>query len=140
MKDLSEKRTPQKVGVSYIWCMAAMKYTLLLLIAFLTSAYARSSGLNVPSVSSRIFKDQSNGYVGRDGSAEGRRIDTVVVATKKVETGHGDSLMPVIINIVADLAPHGMLPLAFGLNEGGLVGIVPALFLYVYLEDLVLII
>ena len=109
--------------------MAAMKYTLLLLISFLTSAYARSSGLNVPSVSSRIFKDQSNGYVGRDGSAEGRRIDTVVAATKKVETGHGDSLMPVIINIVADLAPHGMLPLAFGLNEGGLVGIVPALFL-----------
>ena len=34
--------------------------------------------------------------------------------------------MPVVINIIADLCPHGMLPLAFGLSEGGLVGIVPA--------------
>ncbi len=36
------------------------------------------------------------------------------------------SLMPVVINIIADLCPHGMLPLAFGLSEGGLVGVVPA--------------
>ena len=35
-------------------------------------------------------------------------------------------LMPVIFNIVADLCPHGMLPLAFGLSQGGLIGIIPA--------------
>jgi amino acid permease len=52
--------------------------------------------------------------------------NNAVVATH-TDSGHSESLLPVIINIVADLAPHGMLPLAFGISEGGLVGIVPAI-------------
>lgn len=36
------------------------------------------------------------------------------------------SLTTLIINIVADLCPHGMLPLAYGIAQGGPTGIVPA--------------
>lgn len=40
---------------------------------------------------------------------------------------HKLSMMSIVINIIADLAPHGMLPLAFGLAAGGTVGIVPSI-------------
>lgn len=40
---------------------------------------------------------------------------------------HKMSLTTLIINIVADLCPHGMLPLAYGISQGGPTGIVPAL-------------
>ena len=54
-----------------------------------------------------------------------RKSSDNILAASKTENVHKGSLLPVIINVVADLAPHGMLPLAFGLSEGGLVGIVP---------------
>ena len=37
------------------------------------------------------------------------------------------SFMTLVINIVADLSPHGMLPLAYGIAQGGPTGLVPAL-------------
>jgi amino acid permease len=40
---------------------------------------------------------------------------------------HKLSMFSIVINIIADLAPHGMLPLAFGLTAGGTVGIVPSI-------------
>lgn len=40
---------------------------------------------------------------------------------------HKMSLVSLIINIVADLAPHGMLPLAYGLSQGGPSGLIPSL-------------
>jgi hypothetical protein len=45
---------------------------------------------------------------------------------------HGMSLTTLIINIVADLSPHGMLPLAYGIAQGGPSGIVPAIMLTVF--------
>lgn len=40
--------------------------------------------------------------------------------------------MPVLIlNIVADLCPHGMLPLAYGLARGGPTGLIPAVLILV---------
>lgn len=41
--------------------------------------------------------------------------------------GHKMSLTTLIINIVADLCPHGMLPLAYGIAQGGPTGIIPAI-------------
>eukprot|EP01035_Chromulina_nebulosa_P034854 gene34854-46822_t len=41
------------------------------------------------------------------------------------------SLLTLVINIIADLCPHGMLPLAFGLAQGGPTGFIPALTLVV---------
>lgn len=40
---------------------------------------------------------------------------------------HKMSLSTLIINIVADLCPHGMLPLAYGIAQGGPTGLVPAI-------------
>lgn len=74
-----------------------------------------------------IVEHESGLSEHRDGTSLVQVCNIVAASTK--ENGHSDSLLPVIINIVADLAPHGMLPLAFGLSEGGLVGIVPATFL-----------
>ena len=38
------------------------------------------------------------------------------------EHGHKMSLPTLVINIVADLCPHGMLPLAYGIAQGGPTG------------------
>ena len=46
--------------------------------------------------------------------------------TEASSHGHKMSLTTLIINIVADLCPHGMLPLAYGIAQGGPTGIVPA--------------
>jgi len=40
--------------------------------------------------------------------------------------GHKMSLSTLIISMVADLCPHGMLPLAYGLSQGGPTGLIPA--------------
>ena len=39
-------------------------------------------------------------------------------------THHGMSMLTLIINIIADLSPHGMLPLAYGLAQGGPTGLI----------------
>lgn len=44
---------------------------------------------------------------------------------------HKVPLIGLIINIVADLCPHGILPLAFGLSRGGPTGIIPAISLVI---------
>lgn len=107
-----------------------MKHYVLLLLVVITVAYARSSGPNLPHVSGLRSKDKNTKLARGHSAVVGGSFEVVAAAASKAEKGHGgDSLMPVIINIVADLAPHGMLPLAFGLSEGGLVGIVPAVFL-----------
>ena len=41
--------------------------------------------------------------------------------------GHKMSMTTLIINILADLCPHGMLPLAYGLAQGGPTGLLTAL-------------
>jgi len=63
---------------------------------------------------------------------------TVVVASSgaKAKTDHAHehkmSLTTLIINIVADLCPHGMLPLAYGISQGGPTGVAPALMLLLF--------
>lgn len=42
---------------------------------------------------------------------------------------HGFSVLGLIINVVADLCPHGMLPLAYGFARGGPSGILPSVLL-----------
>ena len=48
-------------------------------------------------------------------------------AAEVAHKGHKMSLSTLIINIVADLCPHGMLPLAYGIAQGGPTGLVPAI-------------
>lgn len=43
------------------------------------------------------------------------------------DDSHGMSIFTLAINIVADLCPHGMLPLAYGMASEGSTGLVPAL-------------
>lgn len=50
-----------------------------------------------------------------------------IVTSGGHESHKGVSLVTLVINIVADLCPHGMLPLAYGLAQGGPTGLVPAL-------------
>ena len=56
----------------------------------------------------------------------------MVGSATKAHGEHGQhkmSLTTLIVNIVADLCPHGMLPLAYGISQGGPTGVVPALVL-----------
>jgi amino acid permease len=58
-----------------------------------------------------------------------RSVHEIVANAKSTEVahkGHKMSLTTLIINIVADLCPHGMLPLAYGIAQGGPTGIIPA--------------
>lgn len=42
------------------------------------------------------------------------------------------TLTQLIVNIVADLCPHGMLPLAYGLSQGGPTGLIPSIALMAF--------
>lgn len=44
----------------------------------------------------------------------------------EVHKHHGLSLPLLVVNVVADLCPHGMLPLAYGIAQEGGTGVVPA--------------
>lgn len=58
-----------------------------------------------------------------------RSVHDIVANAKSTEVAHKEhkmSLTTLIINIVADLCPHGMLPLAYGIAQGGPTGIIPA--------------
>ncbi len=48
-----------------------------------------------------------------------------------IEKHHGISLRSLVINLIADLCPHGMLPLAYGFSRGS-TGLIPA-FILLYL-------
>lgn len=54
-----------------------------------------------------------------------------LVGSHDLKTEHKHSISPftLAINIIADLCPHGMLPLAYGFAQGGPSGIIPALLL-----------
>lgn len=56
---------------------------------------------------------------------------SVIIASSGNDSHHKISVLSLIINIVADLCPHGMLPLAYGLAQGGPTGTIPALLLIV---------
>ena len=54
-------------------------------------------------------------------------INQAATGPSKIEHSHHSmSMTSLIINIIADLCPHGMLPLAYGISRGP-TGIVPAL-------------
>eukprot|EP01038_Epipyxis_sp_PR26KG_P004634 gene4634-6513_t len=53
------------------------------------------------------------------------------VASHTKHTEHHISMASLVCNIVADLCPHGMLPLAYGFAKGGPTGLIPALLLLV---------
>lgn len=58
------------------------------------------------------------------------------VAAVAHDAHHGLSITTLAINIMADLCPHGMLPLAFGMASAGGTGLVPALTLLVLFGSL----
>jgi len=68
------------------------------------------------------------------GDEAGRRFPPAVVTAAAAKhpaakDAHGHHKMPLttlVINVVADLCPHGMLPLAYGIAQGGPTGVVPA--------------
>ena len=58
-------------------------------------------------------------------------INQAAAAPSKVDHNHHSmSMTSLIINIIADLCPHGMLPLAYGISRGP-TGVVPALVMLV---------
>lgn len=52
------------------------------------------------------------------------------VATHSHHSEHKLSVFSLVVDIVADLCPHGMLPLAFAIAQGGPTGILPAFILF----------
>lgn len=58
-----------------------------------------------------------------------KNLPDIVANVKSTAVAHKEhkmSLTTLIVNIVADLCPHGMLPLAYGIAQGGPTGIIPA--------------
>jgi len=78
----------------------------------------------------RKGKGRADATVGVINKSTPSRNSLNVVANAEHEAhGHKMSLSTLIINIVADLCPHGMLPLAYGIAQGGPTGIIPAVLL-----------
>lgn len=62
------------------------------------------------------------------------RLQDVVASSSSSsssDTHHKLTSTNLIVDLIADLAPHGMLPLSYGLAKGGLTGIVPAIALMI---------
>lgn len=58
------------------------------------------------------------------------KVDIVTEAKKlDAHKHHGLSLPLLVVNVVADLCPHGMLPLAYGIAQEGGTGVIPAVVL-----------
>jgi len=77
----------------------------------------------------------------RGGAASPKASSIPIKTTSHVTAGtteahHGLSVTSLAINIMADLCPHGMLPLAFGMASEGGTGLVPALSLLVLFGSL----
>jgi sodium-coupled neutral amino acid transporter 11 len=82
------------------------------------------------SVLPRRGNERAHAKVGVNKKTTLTRNGLNIVASADHEShGHKMSLSTLIINIVADLCPHGMLPLAYGLAQGGPTGIIPAVLL-----------
>ena len=79
----------------------------------------------IDKVTSQKYKEESSN-VYLTSKADSRSQSQV-----KTTHHHGMSTRSLIINVIADLCPHGMLPLAFGLMQGP-TGIIPAIALIVF--------
>lgn len=56
-----------------------------------------------------------------------QRAQPVLTAATVVHAHRKMNMAELVVNVVADLCPHGMLPLAYGMSRGGGTGLVPAL-------------
>jgi hypothetical protein len=92
-----------------------------------SGSLTRQAGL--PSVRGRKASDALRSV--RGGIAPAPPAAAVAVKPSEVAHGaaehHGMSIFTLAINIMADLCPHGMLPLAYGMSCEGSTGLVPAL-------------
>ena len=111
-----------------------------LLVAALVLAVcpvAASSALRSPASSAlpsaplgRRQQDRRRRVVPVPTAAADTTVNTVTAAAapaaKSLHHHQKMPLLTLVINIVADLCPHGMLPLAYGIAQGGPTGVVPA--------------
>lgn len=91
---------------------------------------ASSSSLSIPQVTTS--SPHHHGRMVRLKVPQNR--DPVIVGAAKKDNDvhkahHTMSLSTLVINIVADLCPHGMLPLAYGIAKEGSTGVIPAILL-----------
>lgn len=102
----------------------------LFLIA-LANAILLSNGSKLANVAlqatSRKQRRVGDVKLGLESSPVKRRGSEVTVAANKDHGHHSISTAQLVINVVADLCPHGMLPLAYGIAQEGSTGIVTAL-------------
>ena len=83
---------------------------------------------NIVSLQAATSKLQREG-LGSSSAKDKRGVEVTAVAAAAAK-GHGHhsiSIAQLVINVVADLCPHGMLPLAYGISQEGSTGIVTAL-------------
>jgi len=89
----------------------------------------RSTSLQKP-LESTLRSVRGGGGVG--GASKVKTISSTAVKAPHCHAAHeGLSIFSLAINIIADLCPHGMLPLAYGMAAEGGTGIVPAISLLI---------
>ncbi|RYH28986.1 hypothetical protein EON65_10130 [archaeon] len=113
--------------------IVAMKYTVFVLFLSLSCslASARRSGLTSIESFARKRAKEAN-LQGKLKAAQIQSDPTFGKQSTLIASGkehHGISFTTLVINIVADLCPHGMLPLAYGFASGGPNGLVPSVLL-----------
>jgi len=88
-----------------------MRTLLLCLVALCAAAHA-----NILTKSAKLTDNQKHYKLNFVGDAK----------KNDVQKHHGLSLPLLVVNVVADLCPHGMLPLAYGIAQEGGTGVIPA--------------
>ena len=109
-------------------------FNMIFSLFFLLSCIALCSAIGVDSSSYGQLRNTATHKSGRSSAkiipdaAKNKKFN-IVASGKSADVanhGHKMSLTTLVVNIVADLCPHGMLPLAYGIAQGGPTGIVPA--------------
>ena len=109
-------------------------FGMILSVFFLLYCIVQCGAIGVDSSSYGQLRNTATHKNGRNSakiipSATKNKRFNIVASGKSVDAahhGHKMSLTTLVVNIVADLCPHGMLPLAYGIAQGGPTGIVPA--------------
>jgi len=95
----------------------------LVLLLLISIRYANSSNANPISYI-------TNKNINKNHSKSTSSINQLVSTdTQTHENHHTISMFSVVVNIIADLCPHGMLPLAYGFAQGGPSGVIPSVLL-----------
>ena len=91
----------------------SIQLLLYILILFISNVYSK------PAVGTTQLKLGLHSDIPRERNEKANVFH--ITSSKQVvhgESGHKMSLGTLVVNILADLCPHGMLPLAYGLAQG----------------------